>query len=83
MRRAAAGHFFHPSTIRQAGFTPYSPPVQRLTDNPADDMRPDWSPDGSQIVFQSDRDGNLEIYVMNVKDALQGADGGGAAAPDG
>ena len=26
---------------------------------------PSWSPDGRKIVFVSDRDGNLEIYVMN------------------
>ncbi len=26
---------------------------------------PCWSPDGNQIVFQSTRDGNYEIYVMN------------------
>jgi dipeptidyl aminopeptidase/acylaminoacyl peptidase len=25
---------------------------------------PDWSPDGNQIAFVSDRDGDLEIYVM-------------------
>jgi len=24
-----------------------------------------WSPDGSQILFWSDRDGNYEVYVMN------------------
>jgi predicted Ser/Thr protein kinase len=39
--------------------------VRQLTDDPADDVRPDWSPDGRQIAFQSDRDGNNEIYVMN------------------
>ena len=27
---------------------------------------PSWSPDGSQIAFVSDRDGNWEIYTMNV-----------------
>jgi Tol biopolymer transport system component len=27
---------------------------------------PQWSPDGRKIVFQSDRDGNFEIYVMTV-----------------
>ncbi|MBA3733797.1 MAG: PD40 domain-containing protein [Actinobacteria bacterium] len=24
-----------------------------------------WSPDGSKLAFQSDRDGQSEIYVMN------------------
>lgn len=37
-----------------------------LTQNPAWDTNPAWSADGSQIVFQSNRDGNNEIYVMNV-----------------
>jgi TolB protein len=36
-----------------------------LTNNPADDVWPAWSPDGKKIAFQSNRDGNLEIYVMN------------------
>ena len=26
---------------------------------------PSWSPDGRTIAFQSDRDGNLEMYVLN------------------
>ena len=37
----------------------------RLTDNPADDRHPSWSPDGRRIAFTSDRDGNNEIYTMN------------------
>ena len=36
-----------------------------ITNHPAKDGRPDWSPDGNQIAFSSDRDGNWEIYVMN------------------
>jgi Tol biopolymer transport system component len=39
--------------------------VTQLTRNTADDRYPAWSPDGSKIAFQSDRDGNSEIYVMN------------------
>ena len=44
--------------------------MTRLTNNNANDGFPDWSPDGQQIAFESDRDGNWEIYVM-------GADGSG------
>jgi Tol biopolymer transport system component len=35
------------------------------TDVLADDFRPDWSPDGRKIAFTTNRDGNLEIYLMN------------------
>ena len=28
------------------------------------DVNPSWSPDGKTIVFQSDRDGNYEIYTL-------------------
>jgi TolB protein len=26
---------------------------------------PAWSPDGRRLAFGSDRDGDLEVYVMN------------------
>jgi hypothetical protein len=35
-----------------------------LTRNAAGDEWPAWSPDGSLIAFSSNRDGNIEIYVM-------------------
>jgi YD repeat-containing protein len=41
----------------------------RLTYSGANDEHPRWSPDGSKILFQSDRDnaatGYMDIYVMN------------------
>jgi Tol biopolymer transport system component len=36
-----------------------------LTNNPASDGRPRWSPDGRQIVFESNRSGAFELYIMN------------------
>src|SRR5215208_3831615 len=39
--------------------------VTRLTNDPARDIQPAWSPDGTKIAFVSIRDGNTEVYVMN------------------
>ncbi|HUG16784.1 MAG TPA: DPP IV N-terminal domain-containing protein, partial [Thermomicrobiales bacterium] len=39
--------------------------LRRLTDNPASDTEPDWSPDGERIAFVSDRDGARSLYVMD------------------
>jgi len=38
---------------------------RNLTNHPRFDSGPAWSPDGTRIAFNSDRDGNPEIYVMN------------------
>ncbi len=40
-----------------------------LTNNPAQDDNPAWSPDGTKIAFQSNRGGNIDLYLMD-------ADGG-------
>jgi Tol biopolymer transport system component len=40
----------------------------RLTETGSNERTPKWSPDGSKLVFASDRDGNREIYVMDVQD---------------
>ena len=37
----------------------------RLTNNPANDLHSAWSADGSQIAFTSNRNGYLNIYIMN------------------
>ncbi len=62
----------------------------RLTSDPAHDDLPAWSPDGSRIAFVSNRDGNLEIYVMNADGSNQtrltvtsGADYSPTWSPDG
>jgi len=36
-----------------------------LTNNPASDARPRYSPDGRTIVFESNRSGSVELWLMN------------------
>lgn len=61
-----------------------------LTKHPAKDYAPDWSPDGRQIAFASNRDGNREVYVMNADGTNlinltkhPASDGGPDWSPDG
>lgn len=37
-----------------------------LSNHPARDWHPRWSPDRRRVAFTTDRDGNEEIYVMNL-----------------
>ena len=62
----------------------------RLTNHPAEDTLPSWSPDGARLAFVSLRDGNREIYVMNADGSNLARltdnpdhDGGPAWSPDG
>jgi Tol biopolymer transport system component len=34
-------------------------------------MEPSWSPDGSRILFNSNRSGNHEIYSMELSENLE------------
>ena len=36
-----------------------------------DDIRPHWSPDGKKVVFNTNRDGNWEIYIMDADGSNQ------------
>ena len=47
-------------------------PETQITDNDSWDLYPDWSPDGRQMIFGSDREGTqFKIFIAN-------SDGGGA-----
>jgi Tol biopolymer transport system component len=50
--------------------------LSRLTDS--NDISRDgnlvWSPDGKQLAYSSGRDGNIEIYILDVAKAFQGMD---------
>jgi TolB protein len=49
--------------------------LRQLTTDPERDIEPDWSPDGSQIVFVSGRDAptDVQLYVMNADGSNQHA----------
>jgi Tol biopolymer transport system component len=62
----------------------------KLTDNPARDYLPKYSPDGKIIVFSSERDGNIQLYTINssgenVKRLMKNefTDNYGSFSPDG
>lgn len=61
--------------------------VVNLTNNPADEQGPTWSPDGAHLAFTSNRSGTSEIYVMDpsgrsVVNVSMGRGDGPAWAPD-
>ena len=64
--------------------------LHALTANSSWEEYPKWSPDGTQISFLSDRDSDVEIYVMNADGSdqrrltnSQGSDTEAAWSPDG
>jgi Tol biopolymer transport system component len=42
--------------------------AHRITDQPADDHRPLWSPDGRHLAFLSNRNGGAALWTVAVKD---------------
>jgi TolB protein len=64
--------------------------IKRLTDTPGYDAEATLSPDGSTMIFTSMRDGDLDLYAMDMKTyAVKrithtlGYDGGAWFSPDG
>ena len=39
--------------------------ARQLTTHPGQDTRPVWSPDGKQLAFASDREGQFDIYLID------------------
>ena len=40
--------------------------LSRLTSNPANDIHPTWSPDGTRILFSSNRTGEYHLYEKSI-----------------
>jgi hypothetical protein len=59
--------------VRTGGFTDVwlleGTPKSRLTFDAASDQRPIWSPDGTPIVFRSDRSGLADLYLHRANGA--------------
>ena len=54
------GHYPRP------GWSPHATPLFTAE---RDDVQPAWSPDGTKIAFASNRDGDYEIYVLDLERA--------------
>ena len=65
--------------------------VRVLTTDEGTDQAPAWSPDGSQLLWESYRDGNMEIMAIelesrqprNLTQDVYADDHGGTWSPDG
>ncbi|MBU0492159.1 MAG: hypothetical protein KKB13_09955, partial [Chloroflexi bacterium] len=57
---APDGLYAYPYTISADGTN-----IVNLTNNPADEQGPVYSPDGNKLIFISNRDGAFNIFVMN------------------
>lgn len=64
--------------------------LRRLTTDPADDLDPAWSPDGTRLALTSRRDGYWNLYVLDLGDGRltqlttsHHYDGAPAWSPDG
>jgi Tol biopolymer transport system component len=42
--------------------------VYRITDHPADDMAPVWSPDSRHLAFTSNRLGSVSVWTVEIRD---------------
>jgi Tol biopolymer transport system component len=45
---------------------------QQITNDPADERYPDWSPDGQNLAYWSKKTGHAEIYVVSKRNGAWG-----------
>ena len=57
-----------PSADQESGSTPETAGARRLTDSSADQLAPAFSADGTRLIFQSNTDGNWELYTLSLAD---------------
>lgn len=64
--------------------------VKQLTNAKGYDAEPTLSPDGKQMIYTSDKDGDIDLYIMNLETGEEkritntlGYDGGAWFSPDG
>ncbi|MEI2608676.1 MAG: DPP IV N-terminal domain-containing protein [Candidatus Promineifilaceae bacterium] len=81
-RRSNGNSDIYALTIGQPGLI-------RLTNDPAEDRDPVWSPDGRMVAFASNRGRNWDIYIINLQEGEllrltndTAFDGGPAWSPD-
>ena len=48
--------------------------AHRITDHPADDHQPLWSPDGRHLAFKSNRNGSAALWTVAIKDGQPAAE---------
>ena len=58
-----SGSDLYVSNVRGGG-------LRRLTKDRSLEASPDWSPDGRQLVFESDRAGRPQLYRMNIEGSV-------------
>jgi serine/threonine protein kinase/Tol biopolymer transport system component len=58
-----------PANTSLYSINPDGTELTQLTTVPGADFEPAWSPDGERIAFTSIRDGNMQVYVMDVATA--------------
>ena len=44
-----------------------NPTPQRLTQGPTMEVEPNWSPDGTKLTYISDRNGNMDVWIRDLK----------------